>query len=167
MSDSQNICLSCGLCCDGTLIGFVKLDQEEISKVKKVKEVEEANGEGFFLQPCDKFCDGCTIYDDRPKQCARFECGLLESVENNEIDFNAAVTISNQVKQQRAIINTKIEKLDLALKSKSFYFQMGELKRLLKKKKSIKELSGIHKELAYELKVLDTLVVEKFELSEL
>jgi hypothetical protein len=36
MNDSTNICLSSGLCCDGTLIGFVQLSDEEIPELRKL-----------------------------------------------------------------------------------------------------------------------------------
>ena len=41
MNDSTNICLSCGLCCDGTLIGFVQLCEEEIPELSKLIEEKE------------------------------------------------------------------------------------------------------------------------------
>ena len=78
MSDSSNICLSCMLCCNGTTIGFVQLEENEITRVKKILEIEEVVGNGFILQPCKKLgCNGCTIYNDRPSQCVKFECKLL------------------------------------------------------------------------------------------
>ena len=87
MNDSSNICLSCGLCCDGTLIGFVQLESEEIPAIRELMDVEGVKDKGVFLQPCSKYCDGCTIYSQRPKQCASFKCGLLNSVEQKELDF--------------------------------------------------------------------------------
>ncbi|MBL4710341.1 MAG: hypothetical protein JKY48_18070, partial [Flavobacteriales bacterium] len=66
MNDSLNICLSCGLCCDGSLIGHVQLDREEIPVVRELMDIEDENGNGFFLQPCTKYCDACNIYSQRP-----------------------------------------------------------------------------------------------------
>ena len=62
MTNSTNICIPCGLCCDGTLIGFVKLDTDEIPTLKKVMEVEDENDINIFLQPCESFCKTCQIY---------------------------------------------------------------------------------------------------------
>ena len=39
------------LCCDGTLIGFVHLDGDEIPAVKEVMDIEEADGQDFFSIP--------------------------------------------------------------------------------------------------------------------
>ena len=66
MNDSSTICLSCGLCCNGTLIGFVQLNREEMSVLRELMEIENVNGKGIFLQPCNNYCDGCTIYSKRP-----------------------------------------------------------------------------------------------------
>ena len=57
MNDSLNICLSCGLCCDGTLIGYVKLGSKELPALRELLNIEEEGGKGFFLQPCKSYCD--------------------------------------------------------------------------------------------------------------
>ena len=101
MSDSSNICLSCGLCCDGTLIGFVELSREEMPTLKKIMDIEDDNGHGFFLQPCNSFCNGCNVYSDRPKHCASFKCELLKSVEQKNLEFDLAVETISIVKQKK------------------------------------------------------------------
>ena len=101
MNDSLNICLSCGLCCDGTLIGYVKLGSEELPALRELLNIEEEGGKGFFLQPCKSYCDGCTIYSNRPKQCDNFKCGLLKSVEQKELSFDTALERINAVSQKK------------------------------------------------------------------
>lgn len=165
MNDSSNLCLSCGLCCDGTLIGFVQLDSDEIPAVKEVMDIEEANGQGFFLHPCNKYCDGCTIYSKRPKQCALFKCGLLKSVEQKELDFDSAIETISVVKQKKDAIEQKLAALPFELKSGSFYFQMVELKKLLQKIKSESSLTQSHLALISDLEQMDSLLLEKFDVS--
>lgn len=101
MNDSLNICLPCGFCCDGTLIGHVQLNNEELPALKELMDIEDEKDNGFFLQPCSNYCDGCTIYSKRPKQCGNFECGLLKSFEQKELDFDSIIEIINEVKQKR------------------------------------------------------------------
>lgn len=165
MNDSSNLCLSCGLCCDGTLIGFVQLDSEELPAVKEAMDIEEANGQGFFLHPCNKYCDGCTIYSKRPKQCALFKCGLLKSVEQKELDFNSAIETISVVKQKKDAIVQKLAALPFELKSESFYFQMVELKKLLQKMKSESSLTQNHLALISDLQQMDNLLLEKFDVT--
>ncbi|WP_439883068.1 YkgJ family cysteine cluster protein [Pontibacter sp. MBLB2868] len=163
MSDSSNLCLSCGLCCEGTVIGFVQLDQEELPQIKKLMDIEEAYGIGFFLQPCAKFCNGCTIYANRPKQCAKFKCGLLTSFEQKKLDFATASEMIKKVIQLQASIEKKLEVLPFELRSQSFYFKMVELNNLLLKKESESLEEENHADLRTELNQLNKLLSEEFE----
>jgi Fe-S-cluster containining protein len=165
MNDSSNICLPCGLCCDGTLIGFVELDSEELPGMREVMDIEDENGNGFFLQPCSNYCDGCTIYSKRPKQCASFKCELLKSFEQKELNFDSAIEIINTVKLKKIAIEKKVEILQLELKSQSFYFKMVELKKLLQKNKSESPLTQNHLELISDLEQLDSLVSKNMGVS--
>lgn len=101
MNDSLNICLPCGLCCDGTMIGHVQLDREELPVLKRLMNIEDENGNGFFLQPCNNYCDRCNIYSQKPKQCANFNCALLKSLKQKEVDFESAIEIISVFKQKK------------------------------------------------------------------
>ena len=73
MSDPTNICLSCGLCCDGTLIGFVQLESEELSPVRKLMEIEQTGENGMFFLPCNELgCNGCNIYSQSIAMCSDY-----------------------------------------------------------------------------------------------
>jgi Fe-S-cluster containining protein len=165
MNDSLNICLSCGFCCDGTVIGFVQLGREELPVLRELMEIEDANGKGFFLQPCNNYCDGCNIYSKRPKQCTNFKCGLLKSLEQKELDFDSAIEMINVVKQKKIAIEKKLAILQFELQSQSFYFKMVELKKLLQKNKSESSLTQNHLELISDLEQLDSLLSKKFGVS--
>ena len=165
MSDSSNICLPCGICCDGTLIGFVELENEELPRLKKIMDIEDERANGFFLQPCKKYCNGCTIYSERPKQCGKFECGLLTSVENKELEFDKALDIIDKAKQLRVSIEQKLEVVDFKLPSTSFYFKMVELKKVFQLKEIEATLTQQHRDLRAELETLDILLSEKFGVS--
>ena len=165
MNDSLNICLSCGLCCDGTLIGYVKLGSEELPALRELLNIEEEGGKGFFLQPCKSYCDGCTIYSNRPKQCDNFKCGLLKSVEQKELSFDTALERINAVSQKKISIEKKIAKLPFELESNSFYFNMTELKTLLYKKKAESPVTQNQLELIPDLEQLNSLISKNFGVS--
>ena len=165
MTEDANICLSCGLWCDGSLVGFVELDREEVPKLIELMDLEDVDGNGFFLQPCKKYCDGCTIYPDRPKNCDKFNCGLLKSVENKEIEFDYAVERVQEVKKRKITIEKMIAQLKIELKSPSFYFKMVELKKVLQKAKVESFLMPIQEELSNELNELDSLILKEFGVS--
>ena len=162
MDDSLNICLPCGMCCEGVMIGFVQLEKEEVPRLREIMEIDEEGGQGFFLQPCKKFCEKCTIYPQRPKQCDSFNCGLLQSVEAKELKFNAAIDIIDDVKRRKAIIEEKVEILKIELKAPSFHFKMVELKNLFRliAKESI--LSNELLDLNEDVEELDKLMLKRF-----
>ena len=162
MTDSSKLCLSCGLCCDGTLIGHVQLDPEELLQVKSVMEIEDENSNGFFLQPCKKYCDGCTIYSQRPTPCASFKCGLLNSFDMREISFSQTAEIIKEVKKQKAAIEKNILIHPIELQSQSFYFKMVELSGKLNRLKRDTILTEGQDKLLGELKQLNQLVEKRF-----
>jgi Fe-S-cluster containining protein len=164
LEDSSNICLSCGLCCDGTLIGFVQVEQDELPAVREVMTIEEENGIGFFLQPCQKYCNGCTIYADRPSNCDKFNCGLLKSVQQEDLAFDEALKTIDEVKQKKRDIEKLVAALPFQLQSKSFYFQMVELKSSLEKKKIASTLSTSELSLLAAVADLNALLSRRFDL---
>ena len=54
MNDATSACLSCGLCCSGTVIGFVQLDREELPALKGLLDIENVDGEPFFSSTLQK-----------------------------------------------------------------------------------------------------------------
>ncbi len=166
MSDPTNICLSCGLCCDGTLIGFVQLESEELSPVRKLMEIEETGENGMFFLPCNELgCNGCNIYSQRPKACRNFECGVLKSVEKKELTFDKATEVIEVVKLKKIAIEKQVAILQIELQSKSFHFKMLELKKLFRKDKSELFLSESHQELKLKLSELEKLLSKSFGVS--
>jgi uncharacterized protein len=165
MIDSTNICLACGLCCDGTLIGFVQLSHEELPRIKKLMDIEEATSDGVFIQPCSKYCDGCTIYPDRPKQCASYDCELLKSLQRKELDYTSALETVEVARHRKVAIEEKLALLQIKLQSQSFYFKMAELKKMYQKNEH--ELSSTQGflDLIADIKQLDSLLSNKFGVS--
>jgi hypothetical protein len=129
-------------------------------------DIEEADGKGFFLHPCSKLKSaGSSIYLQRPIECGKFKCGILNSVENKKLDINKAIEVTNSVKQKRAAISKLLETIPYELKSDSFYFKMAELKNLSHKKKSAFSSSANYLELRRELQELDELLSKHFGVS--
>jgi Fe-S-cluster containining protein len=90
----SQLCPNCGLCCNGVLFADVELQPGDnagrlidLGMALKKKGIKRT-----FAQPCQCF-DGklCSIYADRPKRCATFECGLLKRVQSEEMSMPAAL----------------------------------------------------------------------------
>jgi uncharacterized protein len=79
---SSELCLSCGMCCDGTLFGRVEMSAEEAARLGK----RVATAEGQLVQPC-RALEGlkCCVYADRPGVCRKFKCNVLLALESGEM----------------------------------------------------------------------------------
>ena len=91
----EQLCPQCGLCCDGTLFADVELRAADDARSLRRLGLElfkKGRTKLAFPQPCPGF-DGrlCRLYEDRPQQCRRFECGLLKRVKSGEISARAAL----------------------------------------------------------------------------
>lgn len=80
-NSTDNICVDCGLCCDGTMFGQVINDDAE-----------------SLIQPCKYLCGHCTIYEDRPVACQDFKCALLYNHEDGNVTTQDAQEIIRNVK---------------------------------------------------------------------
>ena len=84
----EQLCLSCGLCCNGVIFADVRLqpgDDPEALRglgvpLKPIRGKDGADGCQKFTQPCAAFNGSCTVYAQRPAHCRDFECALLKSV---------------------------------------------------------------------------------------
>ena len=91
---TDQLCLACGLCCNGVLFGDVELqrgdDPRQLTRLGL--ELFRKARKQCFVQPCACF-DGrlCSIYEDRPKRCRTFECRLLQRVHAGEATVHSAL----------------------------------------------------------------------------
>jgi Fe-S-cluster containining protein len=103
-NDSKNLCLECGLCCNGVIFADVELQPSEVQRLKsKVPNLKPANrsfGKAKLPQPCAAF-DGCRcrIYSDRPTYCRQFECLLLKNVQAGRLERAAGLRIIRSAQQ--------------------------------------------------------------------
>jgi hypothetical protein len=102
------LCLTCGLCCNGGLFADVKLQPGDnpaqlralglpltpLRKSASGAAAPEAGHRLRFAQPCAAL-DGCRcrLYPDRPHYCREFECLLLQSVQTGRTEKAAALRI--------------------------------------------------------------------------
>ena len=78
-SRAEDLCLSCGLCCDGSLFWAVPVEQgEDVPAL--------LDEDGRLRQPCTCFNGVCTIYADRPAACRTFNCRVLQTVQAGRRD---------------------------------------------------------------------------------
>ena len=153
------------MCCDGTLIGFVQLEQKEVPALRELMAIEEEHNENIFFQPCENYCNGCAIYAERPENCKKFKCDLLEKLEQKKLSFDSAIHTIELAKEKRAAIEEQITALDLNLRSQSFYFKMIELNKILQTPDYNSYLTAKNQSIKNSIKELEALLIEKFNLS--
>lgn len=96
VSAAQSLCLACGLCCDGTLFGWVELKSQEdvVAAQARGLNVARRGGRTIAKQPCPAHVNrACTVYEDRPGVCRTFRCELLKNLEQGGISEEAAKKI--------------------------------------------------------------------------
>ncbi len=84
----QELCLACGLCCNGAIFADVRLQAGDrplqlarLAAIVASKPLWTARPPRKYVQPC-LFLEGrrCRIYPDRPRYCREFDCLLLKSL---------------------------------------------------------------------------------------
>jgi hypothetical protein len=78
LSDAAKLCLSCGLCCDGTLSRDAPLVEPGDLAIATRQRLRVLPDAGVFELKCSRL-DGarCEVFPDRPSICGSFECALL------------------------------------------------------------------------------------------
>lgn len=107
VNSAEQLCLACGLCCDGTLFDHVRLGPGDnptqlkslglpilVSRTKPP--VVRA------LQPCSALCADrtCRLYADRPKQCRAFECKVFKDLAADRTQLAAALRLVRQARRR-------------------------------------------------------------------
>ena len=103
--ESHQLCLECGLCCNGVIFAKGQLqssdDPAHLKSLGLAVLRTNKSGETKFQQPCAVF-DGCRcgIYRDRPKYCRAFECLLLKQVNAGKIELSKALQIVRRARRR-------------------------------------------------------------------
>jgi Fe-S-cluster containining protein len=106
------LCLRCGLCCDGTLFSHVPLEPEEVERVRDLGlDVDlPEKGEASFRQCCSALSGTrCTIYEHRPDACKRYRCHLLMALEEDEVSLEDALSVVGQARQMLSQLDEALD----------------------------------------------------------
>ncbi len=115
---SSTLCLSCGLCCDGTLFRRVAVGPEDnIIRLEAAgSHVVSEENVSFFVQPCVCLHDKkCGIYLDRPKVCRGFACKLLVGYHGEEISFEQADALIQKCFTLKERVEAELEQVEPSL----------------------------------------------------
>jgi hypothetical protein len=106
--DGSELCVGCGMCCDGTLYGRARTVVDEHHRIVKAGMEIVSDGEKtYFRLPCAfESCGQCTIYETRFEVCRSFTCALLRRLEQGEISQEQAKGIVARAIDLRAAVTT-------------------------------------------------------------
>jgi Fe-S-cluster containining protein len=92
VDSSNELCVSCGICCDGPLFDQAEVFPAEEARVRMLGfAIERRGGKAYFPLPCGNLCGAvCRIYDQRPTTCRTYKCTTLTALEAGEIDRTEA-----------------------------------------------------------------------------
>lgn len=114
LSLASRLCLSCGLCCDGTLYEHAKVHEGEAAQTElagfKVQKGDRKRS--TFLFPCHNL-DGkcCTAYERwRPKVCSSFFCEVQKRTAAGECTETEAMGLIANALSCRAQIMESVPK---------------------------------------------------------
>jgi Fe-S-cluster containining protein len=105
MNKPEDLCLLCGMCCNGVIFADVQLQPADDAARLKALGIPllPQRGKFRFTQPCAAFGNcACRIYPDRPDHCRAFECVLLKSVKSGGTDRAAAERVIRTARQRAA-----------------------------------------------------------------
>jgi hypothetical protein len=106
----SQLCLACGLCCDGTIFDVVPVTEVESRRLTRLGVPIFARTNGSVMpQPCVAL-EGyfCEIYDHRPGPCRAFRCGLLDAFDSGEVSREECLGL---IAETRALLATLAEAL--------------------------------------------------------
>jgi Fe-S-cluster containining protein len=121
ISKGSQLCMSCGLCCQGIMEKAAVLEPNEIELARELNLECFMADDGIykFHLPCPLVKENiCTVYDNsHPRVCSEFQCLLLDQLLSDEISLEASFIIIHKIKKYINLIKEKISFID---KSKSF-----------------------------------------------
>lgn len=105
----ENLCLDCGLCCDGTMYSSVLLEASDCPERLIELGIGLTRGpKDLFEQPCSAHQSGCcSIYAERPAICREYRCALLIACEAGSVSPDKArsliqdtIALRNRLRRQ-------------------------------------------------------------------
>ena len=102
----SELCVECGLCCDGTLFRFLPVEPGELETYRALAlPVVTQSGRLAMQLPCSKLekrC--CTVYAKRPSGCRGFVCHLGRRLELADIGFDEALETVREAQRRIEVL---------------------------------------------------------------
>jgi hypothetical protein len=175
---AEDICLACGLCCNGVIFADVKLlPEENVKELLSLRMpllrarakrgptslVSPAKESWKFLQPCAAH-DGCRcrIYSARPRHCREFDCLLLKKVQEGAATRGSALRIIRAARRQAEKVRALLVALGDTEESVSLAQRFRNTRKRLEQTQPDKKAAGLYSQLTVAFHKLSILIGESF-----
>lgn len=165
--ESHQLCLECGLCCNGVIFAKGQLqpgdNSERLHALGLAILRTTKSGETKFKQPCAAF-DGCRcgIYKDRPKYCHAFECLLLKRVNAGKIEFSKALQLVRRARRRAEKVKRLLQKLGDSEEHVALSVRVRRMQNRLEREVFDAESAHLFGELTLAMHSLQLLLSEEF-----
>ncbi len=162
---TEDLCSSCGMCCDGVLFHSVELqsgDQPRKLSALGLK-IRKQKGVEYFLQPCSAHREvsgkcSCLIYEDRPARCRNFACRQLRGVLTGEVTEEVALEKIRSARAQVAQVNALMGQIAETNPNRSLAHRVANALTLPKGA----EQTPLHDELKVSMENLEAFLAKDF-----
>ena len=113
LSAASRLCNACGMCCDGTLFHYVRLQPRDSARALAALglKLKRKRKHDHIIQPCPAYRDStCSIYPDRPERCRLFECRQIKRLASGEINESDAAAKIREALDRLAQIHELFER---------------------------------------------------------
>jgi hypothetical protein len=110
----SDLCRSCGLCCDGTLFGKVRLQPEDVQEPLRLAGiiVISDDTESRFKLACAAHQHGCCqVYASRPSNCRGYQCRLLVRFTKGAVTWAEAAVQIGRLRRLREQLGIEVERV--------------------------------------------------------
>lgn len=165
----EQLCLACGLCCDGTLFDNVRLGPDDAASTLKslglpITQSRARTPITFFPQPCSALGADrrCACYGDRPGQCRSFECGVFKATAAGRLEPAKALRLVKKARRQADNIRRLLRELGDVDEHRSLGDRFRRTQRRLESGHVTPAAAHLYAELGLAVHEFDLLKHEKF-----
>lgn len=104
---TSDLCVACGLCCDGTIFSFISISEPEAEALTDAPvQVDRANGRTSMRLGCTALKNKCcTIYERRPSGCREYFCAIVKDMEAGKKSFDESLAIVQRIQREVLALN--------------------------------------------------------------
>lgn len=173
-SKFNQLCLKCGLCCNGGIFADVSLEGNETAAQYRVlgllfkgqscvSKQPAPSDPPKFVQPCSALCGSrCMIYAQRPAHCRKFDCLLLTAAVGGEVDLAEALGVVSRAVQARERILAMLRALGNVDESSPIRSRFAAVTEHFETYRPTREQADAYGELTLAMHEFNMLISERF-----